>query len=205
MTRVHLALAIVAAVFGLAAPLARSSSSVDADGLAGEIASERDHLSALELAERLMRGDPSLRVFDLRSAAEFEELHIPTAQLTSIDMLVKENVPRDATLVVYSEGGAHAAQAWVLLRLRGYRNVFVLREGMYEWVSRVRDPRLAADATDTERTEFERAAIYSRFFGGTPVDGVARSDVPVGYWTQNAPSAPERVAPVARPIRRRGC
>ena len=45
-----------------------------------EIAAERDHISAPELAERIIAGDPALRVFDLRSAAEFEQMHIPTAQ-----------------------------------------------------------------------------------------------------------------------------
>src|SRR6185312_14049684 len=102
----------------------------------------RDHLSALELADRLMRGDSGLLVFDLRSKAEFEDLHIPTAQLATIDSLIKANLPRDATLVLYSEGGAHAAQGWVLLRLRGYRDVFVLREGLYEWIGRVLETRL---------------------------------------------------------------
>ena len=34
------------------------------------------------------------------------------------------------TIVLLSEGGAHAAQAWVLLQVRGYRNVFFLRDGI---------------------------------------------------------------------------
>jgi rhodanese-related sulfurtransferase len=203
VTRLHFALGVVASVLGMAAPLARSSSA-EVEVLAKEIASEQDHLSALELAERLMRGD-ALRVFDLRSEAEFNELHIPTAQLASIDSLMEQDLPRDTTLVLYSEGGTHAAQAWVLMRLRGYRHVFVLREGMYEWVSRVRDPRLAVDATPAERTEFERAATYSRFFGGTPVAGVARADVAVGYWSAAPRPTAERPSPAARPIRRRGC
>jgi 3-mercaptopyruvate sulfurtransferase SseA len=33
------------------------------------------------------------------------------------------------TIVLLSEGGAHAAQAWVFLQIRGYRNVFFLRGG----------------------------------------------------------------------------
>lgn len=204
MTRLHFTLVVVAAVLGLSAPLARSESA-GVDVLAKEIASERDHLSALELAERLMRGDTALHVFDLRSEAEFNELHVPTAQLASIDSLMQQNLPRDSTLVLYSEGGAHAAQAWVLMRLRGYRNVFVLREGMYEWVSRVRDPRLATDAAPAEQSEFERAAVYSRFFGGTPVAGVARADVPAGYWSADRRPAPGPATSSARVIRRRGC
>ena len=47
-------------------------------------------------------------------------------------------------------------QAWVLPRRRGYRHVFVLREGLYEWIARVLEPRLAVDATPNERSSSKR-------------------------------------------------
>jgi hypothetical protein len=122
--------------------------------------------------------------------------------------LAREPIPREWTVVLYSEGGAHSAQAWVLLRMRGYRNVFFLREGIYEWISRVHEPRLAVDATPKERAEFRRAAELSRFFGGLPLAGVPRSEVPVGYWTGaediEGPSQQTAQQAVAK-IRRRGC
>jgi rhodanese-related sulfurtransferase len=147
-----------------------------------------------------MKGDETLRVLDLRTEAEFADLHIPGAQLASMAGLARETLPRDATIALYSEGGAHAAQAWVLLRLRGYRKVVVLREGIYEWISRVLEPRLAVDATPAELTEFERASVLSRYFGGIPRSGVARSELPAGYWTNTFQAVPDR-----RTTRRRGC
>jgi hypothetical protein len=106
---------------------------------------------------------------------------------------------------LYSEGGAHSAQAWVLMRMRGYRQVFILREGIYEWISRVHEPRLATDATAAEQAEFARAAELSRFFGGLPLAGVPRNEVPVGYWTGSASTQASPVRETVAKIRRRGC
>jgi rhodanese-related sulfurtransferase len=147
-----------------------------------------------------MHHDPTLRIFDLRPAAEFEQLHIPGARTSTLHELANASLPAGATIVLYSEGGVHAGQAWVLLRARGYRQVLFLREGIYEWQSRVLEPRQADDATAAERAEFARAAELSRYFGGNPRSGVPRAEVPLGYWT-NVPAA----APRAPKIRRRGC
>ena len=215
MTRVHTVLLFAAAWAGLAAASTGSGSPDETSRMAAEISAGRDHISAPQLAERLMTGDRTLRLFDLRSTGEFEQMHIPTAEHASIETLLREPLPPDTTIVVYSEGGAHAAQAWVLLRRRGYSRVFVLREGLYEWIARVIEPRLAADATPAERSAFDEAARYSRFFGGVPLQDVPRAEVPAGYWTDqpggfegsalpNSASGASTQAVVAG-VRRRGC
>lgn len=202
------ALAIAAAILGAGAAGVDIRTGIDPRQLGAEIEAERDHISALDLAERIRGDDPTLQILDLRSSDEFKEFHIPGAHQISIVALAHQSFPHDRNIVLYSEGGAHAAQAWVLLRMRGFRKVVILREGIYEWISRVFEPRLAVDATSSERTEFQRAAALSRFFGGTPLEGVDRAQVPIGYWT-NGPSAgdasasPTKVS-IAR-IRRRGC
>jgi rhodanese-related sulfurtransferase len=222
VTRVHTALLFVAAWAGLAAAATGSGSHIETRALIAEIATERDHISAPQLADRIIAGDPALRVFDLRSVTEFTAMHIPTAQHASIETMLRDRLAKDTTIVVYSEGGAHAAQAWVFLRLQGYRDVFVLREGLYEWIARVVEPRLAVDASPEERKEFEAASARSRFFGGIPLAGVPRAEVPVGYWTagdsrtpggsQTTPTESTSQGPAARAsrqavagIRRRGC
>jgi rhodanese-related sulfurtransferase len=214
VTRVHTVLLFTAAWAGLAAAGTGSGSPAETSRLAAEITTGRDHISAPQLAERIMAGNARLRIFDLRSIGEFEQMHVPTAEHASIETLLREPLPRDTSIVVYSEGGAHAAQAWVLLRLRGYQQVFVLREGLYEWIARVAEPRLAVDASAAERAAFAKAASYSRFFGGMPQADVPRAEVPIGYWTGQAGAA-ERLTPetasststraTVAGIRRRGC
>jgi hypothetical protein len=64
------------------------------------------------------------------------------------------------------------------------------------------------DATPEERAQFDRAATMSRFFGGVPLAGVPRTEVPTGYWT-GAPRSAELLEAAALQsvamIRRRGC
>jgi len=190
MTGMHRVLVIVAGMLGLAA------SGIDA---------ARDRISALELAERIMTRDATLRILDLRSRAEYDEFHIPGAMHTSLAELWKASMPREATVVFYSEGGLHSAPVWALMRLRGYRNVVFLREGVYEWISRVHEPRLAVDSTPAEKAEFAHAAELSRFFGGLALSGVPRSEVPIGYWSGATAAEKPSVRDGIAKIRRRGC
>lgn len=123
--------------------------------------------------------------------------------------LVKADFPHDAPIIVYSAGGAHAAQAWMLLRFKGYRDVFFLREGVYEWMATVVQPQLAVDATADERKQFERAKVLSHFFGGSATVDVPRSEIRKGYWTgslnDGAPEGNTAVVDSSVPVRRRGC
>ncbi len=203
----HRALAIVAAVGGLAAAGADVATTVDAPALAADIEAERDHISAVDLAERIVRGDATLHVFDLRPPSEYAQFHVPGAQHATIEDLLGRRFSPGATIVLYSEGGTHAAQAWVLLRLAGHDRVLFLREGIYEWIARVHEPRLATDATTAERAQFERAAELSRFFGGVPLMNVPRADVAVGYWSEGEQGerAPDATRQAVASIRRRGC
>jgi rhodanese-related sulfurtransferase len=206
MINMHRLLGLSAAVLGLGAAAADLRPGAPITELVEEIEAERDHISAPDLAERIMARDPALQVFDLRSPVEYAEFHIPTAKHITLNDLARQKFSRDSAIVLYSEGGGHSAQAWVLMRMRGFTNVSFLREGIYEWISRVREPRLAVDATLKERMEFERAVDLSRFFGGLPLSGVPRSEVPEGYWTDAPTELPQNKARQAiAGIRRRGC
>jgi hypothetical protein len=113
----------------------------------------------------------------------------------------------DTDVVLYGDDSAALAEAIGVIRTRSPK-VLVLREGLSEWLGRVQEPRLAVDATPEERAQFDRAATMSRFFGGVPLAGVPRTEVPTGYWT-GAPRSAELLEAAALQsvamIRRRGC
>lgn len=79
--------------------------------------------------------------------------------------------------MLYSEGGAHAAQGWVLPRTAGVRNVCFRRGGILDWVDDVMNPVASSDLT--------------RYLGGT-----ART---------NAVPLPGGAAQVVARMRRRSC
>jgi uncharacterized protein len=167
-----------------------------------------DYVSAPDLAVQIVGQDATLRVFDLRSRQDFERLHVAGATHATLDELGHQPISHDARIVVYADDEARAAKGLRLLQAHGYRNVAILREGIYEWISRVLEPRVAADATASERAEFDRAAQLSRFFGGMPRSDVRRAELPRGYWT-GAPATQGRSREFVRQaiagIRRRGC
>jgi rhodanese-related sulfurtransferase len=197
----HSALAVVAGLLSLAA------AAWDWRGPAAAAQVPIDYIAAPDLAERILRGDPALRVWDLRSSEEFEQMHVPTALPMTLAALADEPLPASVTVVLYANDDRRAFEAWALVRRRGHRDVLLLRQGLYEWIGRVLEPRLAADATAEERTQFERAASQSRFFGGVPRANVERREVPVGYWNGEGAQAglAEATRNAVAGVRRRGC
>lgn len=181
------ALAALAPLAG--SPFAAGRARIDVVRLAGQVERAEDHVTALQLAEWIKERRPDLRILDLRSAAQYDSLHIPGAERVPLDSLPFLELPRRGTVVLYSEAGAHAAQGWVFLRALGVTDTYFLRGGIYEWIDQVLSPTLAVDATPAERVVYARASALSRYFGGTPQAGVPRV---------------EQVKSVAR-LKRRGC
>ena len=116
----------------------------------------------------IRKGTPGLRVLDLREQLDTSTYLIPGAVAVSMQSLDSLRPAPDEQLVLYSDGGAHAAQAWVLLRVRGVRNARVLKDGMAAWEDEVLSPVLPAVADDSARTRFARARELSLWFGGFP-------------------------------------
>jgi rhodanese-related sulfurtransferase len=198
----HRTLAGVAVVLALLAAAAGNSrrgngGSLDVASLAKQIEHEDDHVTAVELAQWIKDRKPGLRVLDVRTDSEFEAFHIPTAERVSLNELATMKSKGDETLVLYSEGGAHAAQGWVLLRSLGFTKVYFLRGGLLDWMDDVMSPTLP-ESRGNASADSARAhvAALSRYFGGVPRVGA----VPA----QPAEKSAAAAAAVAK-VRRRGC
>ena len=165
-----LVLGALAAVAGT--PDRAKNARLDVESLATAVDHEDDHVTAVELAEWIRDRRLGLRVIDIRSNAEFNARHIPTAERIPLSDLAKTPFRRDETIVLYSEGGAHAGQGWVFLRALGYDQVYWLRGGIHEWFEDVMNPSIESTASDSARKAFKRVSDLSRYFGGSPHVGV---------------------------------
>jgi uncharacterized protein len=139
-----------------------------AEAIAAEIERESDHVDALELAELIKSRTPGLRILDLRDHLDTSTYVIPGARSVTLSNIDTVSVAPGEKLVLYSDGGAHAAQAWVLLRVRGIRDALVLKDGMAAWEDEVLSPLAPAVPDDTSRARFVRARELSLWFGGFP-------------------------------------
>jgi rhodanese-related sulfurtransferase len=162
---------------------------IDTQELATIVGSKVDHVTAPELADWIVRGASDYRLVDIRTPEEFAAYHIPTAENVPITELPDDGLGRNEKIVLYSEGGIHSAQAWMLLRALGYRGVYILRGGLDGWKDEVLFPSLAANPSPVEATRNERLRSISAFFGGTP--GAAGTG-PAGA---SGPALPKMQAP----------
>jgi thiosulfate/3-mercaptopyruvate sulfurtransferase len=100
------------------------------------IEAEADHFEPEILADRLMQGDRDLVVVDIRSPEEFAEFHlrgavnVPLSELASFLRPYKNR----GTIVLYSNGMTHPAQARDLLAQLGYGNAYMLTGGLSGFV-----------------------------------------------------------------------
>lgn len=191
-----------ALVLGVAAPLAGSPyrsvrAQIDIAELAGAVTRGEDHVSALQLAAWIRDRKPGLRVVDVRTPAEFATFAVPTAENVPIADIAKARFGKADTVVLYSEGGAHAGQAWVFLKAAGVRQVYFLRGGLGDWMEEVVNPTISSNASAQQTQAFEATAELSRYFGGQPRIG-ERAAAAV------AEGGPDVAAMVER-ARRRGC
>ena len=102
------------------------------------IESGEDHIGTKELAERILRGDQSLALIDLRPAEEFAGFHLPGAVNLSLPELLGDQgkpwlTDPERLIVLCSNGPAHAGQAWIELQHRGVRNAKVLDGGLEQF------------------------------------------------------------------------
>jgi rhodanese-related sulfurtransferase len=138
---------------------------VDLQKLAHSIETEEDHIAPTELALRIMNNQDRLRIIDVRDSASFADYHIPGATRHDIQSLLLAQFRPNETLVIYSDGGIHASQAWFLLRMRGLENAYTLRGGLALWNDEVRNPlifpKMSADVRDS-------LSAVAQYFGGTP-------------------------------------
>jgi rhodanese-related sulfurtransferase len=158
-----LALGLVAPFVG--SPFRTQQRVLDLDAIARAIDEGSDHVSARQLAAWIRDRRPGLRVIDVRSPGAFHDYAIPTAENVPIDRLPKLRVAAGQTVVLYSQEGAHAAQAWMMLRSLGVTQAMFVPGGLADWYEEVLHPLLPADASPTERLQIE---ALSHYFGGSP-------------------------------------
>lgn len=211
------AVAVILGAVALAAkPYPGSRVTLDARELARIVSQEADHVEAPELAAWVVESRADYRLIDLRSAAEYAEYHIPGAVNIPLAELMDAGLGRQEKLVLYSDGGIHSAQAWLLLEAQGFAGVYMLKGGLDEWKDQVVFPVLADNPTPDERARDERRRALSAFFGGQPrsaadvAAGTAwRPGVPTGVRAApkvvRPPSAAKGVNPPARKKKKEGC
>lgn len=159
------------------------------------VARQEDRVSVSDLAHWIIEDRKDFVLIDVRSADDYAKDHINGARNLSVSELMSpgqlELLPNDRKLIVYSQGSETAAQAVVLLRLKGY-NANLLLGGYNFWSQYVLNPEIHPTRADGEYPRVpEQQAIACYFVGG---DKTAQAPAPV-----RKPEIPVFVPPVSEP------
>jgi sulfur-carrier protein adenylyltransferase/sulfurtransferase len=140
-------------------PFHKTSITLDeARQIARDINDRVDHVTAEQLGHWIIDKDPGFMIIDTRSAEEYAQYHIPDALNYPAETLFSEQVlsglDKEKNIVLYSAGGTHAAQIWVLLKQLGFNNVSVLLGGLNYWVEVYSNPQVPQEG-DPESEYFK--------------------------------------------------
>ena len=180
-------------------PYHGSEATVNAKELALIVEKEVDHVSVQTLADWIIQGKSDFRLIDLRSENDFAEYHVPSAENITLSGLDQSNLQHNEKIILYSDGGIHSAQAWMLLEAKGFKGVYILRGGLEEWKDQILFPRIPENPTPAQVAEFTKTKEVSKFFGGTPQSGgtseaatpklsMPKLDAPAGSQSKAAPA-----------------
>jgi thiosulfate/3-mercaptopyruvate sulfurtransferase len=117
-------------------------SSLFEEGLLGAVDAGEDHIDPQELAERLIGGDREILLVDVRPPHEYAAFHLRGAINLELPQLVEGLAPyrRWGTIVLYSNGMTHPAQARDSLARIGFENVVFLTDGLDGFFDRCLKP-----------------------------------------------------------------
>jgi rhodanese-related sulfurtransferase len=153
----------------------------DFEELAKTINIRSDHITAEQLGQLIIDKDPDYQIIDIRDQSEYEKFHIQTAiNIPLQSMFNKENldfIDPEKLVVLYSNGGTHAAQAWVLLQQMGYTNTIVLLGGLNYWVDVYSNPTPPEGVyADSEIFNYQfRVSAGNYLMGNVEAEGQAQN------------------------------
>jgi rhodanese-related sulfurtransferase len=163
-TPLIIALFATLAVTGCSSEAQNDLSSIAAS-LAQLVVDGDDHITVSELTDWLIKDRRDFELVDIREQEDFTAGHIEGARHIPLATLLAdkslEDLPAARKIVVYSNGSAHAAQATLLLRLKG-RDALGLLGGYNSWQDYLNDPIKAgvAEMDPAQRAQYQAVSCY---------------------------------------------
>lgn len=119
-----------------------------------------------EIADMIIKEDPSLQMIDVRNADEFEKFSLPGAMNIPLTDILSEDwqayLDQDVRInIFYSNGSLQSDKAWMITRQLGYENNYVLMGGLNYWVETIMNPNSPASTSPDEefaRYDFRKGA-----------------------------------------------
>ncbi len=141
-----------------------------------EIIQPTRYVTTDQVARMIIAKDPTLELVDVRDAASYNKFSLPGAvNVPFSDILKPESqdyfgLP-GIKVVFYSNDDIKADQAWVITKRMGYKDTYVMKGGLNEWVETIIQPKAppeTAPYTAHELYQFRKGA--QMYFTGAKVE-----------------------------------
>ncbi len=150
--------------------------------LLAEANSRTQYIVPEEVADMLVKKDPSLQLIDVRSKDEYEKYHLEGAiNIPMSDLLSEENseiLDQEVKMnVIYSNSTVAANEAWMITRQLGYKNNYVLEGGLNYWFDAIMNPQKPGSASSDEefaKYDFRKAASVA--LGGGNIEALTSKE-----------------------------
>jgi rhodanese-related sulfurtransferase len=134
-----------------------------------------------QIADMLVKKDPSLQLIDVRGSDEFDKFHLPGAINIPLTNLLaaefEEVLNQDVKMnVFYSNGTTQSNEAWMITRQLGYVNNYVLQGGLNYWAETIMKPEAPAQTSpNDELAKYDFRMGASQALGGGAVSAQSSS------------------------------
>jgi rhodanese-related sulfurtransferase len=181
---------------------------VNASAVVQNILKEQDHVPAGQLAHWLIEKRTDFQLIDIREPWQFDDYHIPTAVNIPLAQLFDETnlrkLSREKKIVVYGLGTGRAAQAQLLLSLKGY-NAYSLPDGIAGWWNDVITPTSLRSEDQAPAGYLQAKQLREHFLGTTSTGETAATPPPVPPVMPPTQTAPSGATPGKKLKLGRGC
>jgi rhodanese-related sulfurtransferase len=181
--RLAVILITLGAIIAFVPQSATNNLKVSPDQLLKELKSGTQYMSPDELADKIIKKDPSVQLIDVRPADQFQKFSLPGSVNIPLPEILDakwtETLNQTAkTNVFYSNSSNDANQAWMLVRQRGYENNFVLQGGLNYWFEAIVNPvKPAGTSPNEEFAKYEFRMAAGKALGGGDSNTVQTASV----------------------------
>jgi len=179
MNKNYLFLAIVMILLAgglLLVPERQNYQQIKPDKLMWDITQTSRFVTTDQVAQRIIEGDPTLELIDIRPIKDYESFSLTNAISIPIDSLMSPNYQdylgiEDMKVVFYGNDDIKADQAWVIAKRMGYKSIYVMEGGLNCWIRTIIqpvEPEESAPLEDFDLYQFRKGA--SAFFTGAKVE-----------------------------------
>lgn len=186
MNKTYLFLASLLILLGIGLVIAGGSAEkkeLPPDQLLREVYENTRYITTDQLADGLIKKDPTIQLIDVRPANEFNSFSLPGAvNLTPQNLLSNE---ADAVFeqpgkdfIFYANDDVLANQVWQIMRRNNTSRLYVLKDGLNCWVETILQPVPPSPVEPQEAFDLYQARLgASQFFKGTTISAPPATSV----------------------------